>query len=281
MQGNTIGSTATGVMTGIFMVHAYNSLVADNAISTIIGEGIWMRDSSNNTLSGNSASSQDLKDPIEATYGILLSNFCRQNVICDNRTESFSRGIGIFYDSNGSWIVGNKFRGNDLEPAVIDGSFSNRLYGNNFVGIGKAPYDNGVNQWDHEGLGNYWSDHKGTDADGDGLYPVNPDGVDHFPLSGPLAPGSVPVPKQEDAARPAVGELFSRTVYGSEVIEDQTLHLGNISVEDEGALHILPPTEILDLPLPGGTYWFFFVVDKEINGIPTADWWDALQVRVD
>ncbi len=49
----------------------------------------------------------------------------------------------------------------------------------------------------------------------------------------------------------------------------------------QAPLGILAPTEILDLPLPKGNYYFFFVADSEMDGLPSVNWWDVVQVRVD
>lgn len=255
VEGNLIRNDEGEVITGIFMVYAYNSLVADNAMSTITGEGIWMRDSSNNIISRNSAVARPDPHRMEASHGILLTNGCKKNVVFGNQTTDFTRGISLFWDSDANTVAGNEFRVTDAQPALIDGSSGNLLYANSFLGEGRPPCDRGGNRWDLEGKGNYWSEYRGTDADGDGIgdqaHAVDPGGSDRYPLMAPPVSGSLSMPEVEPVTRPGETPVFSRTVTGRESIEEQTFHLGNIGVEAGGHL-TLRNVKMITGRSPGG-----------------------------
>ncbi len=70
---------------------------------------------------------------------------------------------------------------------VSTGSNDNIIYENSFVACGLPARDEGLNnRWYYEGKGNYWSDYRGVDRDGDGIgdspYEIV---LDRFPLMEP------------------------------------------------------------------------------------------------
>ena len=247
IQNNTISSAAESPATGIYMVYAYNTTVFDNDISGVIGDGIWLRHSSNNSILRNLVSASTGSSSV-LTNGLLLQSLSSKNVIHGNQLNDFSRGISIFYESNENRVVSNQFARTSSLAAITDGSNSNLLYGNNFFEMGVPPYDSSTNRWDNEGSGNYWSKYTGTDGNNDGIgdesYAIVPKGVDNFPLMNPVSVGSLPVPDVEPATPPQMSTLFSKTVTGTEVIQDQTIVLAGISVESGGSL-ILRNVEII------------------------------------
>ena len=110
-------------------------------------------------------------------------------------------GDGGLYTGSNSQIIQNIFienngpaikLSNGCEDCLI---YRNRFYGNNIVN-GMQCVDNGRNNdWDHDGIGNLWSDLKGPDSEGDGIvdipYVVSSHGLnmDYFPL----VPGGFPL----------------------------------------------------------------------------------------
>ncbi|MBC8417055.1 MAG: right-handed parallel beta-helix repeat-containing protein [Desulfobacterales bacterium] len=247
IQNNTISSTVESPATGIFIVYAYNTMVSDNDISGVIGDGIWLRHSSNNSILRNLASASTGSSSV-LLNGVLLQSHSGKNIIHGNQLNEFSRGISIFYESNENKVVSNQFSRTSSLAAIIDGSNSNLLYGNSFLEMEGPPYDTAENRWDNEGRGNYWSKYSGTDGNDDGIgdepYAIPPKGVDNFPLMKPVSVGSLPAPEIEPAIPPQMESLFSKTVTGTEVIQNQKIVLAGISVESGGSL-ILRNVEII------------------------------------
>ncbi|HAF71122.1 MAG: Nitrous oxidase accessory protein [Acetothermia bacterium 64_32] len=95
-------------------------------------------------------------------------------------------------------IVGNAIGYCDKGIVISGNSNGNLVYGNSVIACGLPASDEGQgNLWYHEGRGNYWSDYRGQDLDGDGIgdtrYEVVPDA---YPLVQPpveLPPEATPL----------------------------------------------------------------------------------------
>jgi parallel beta-helix repeat protein len=271
VEDNTIMASAMGfVNTGIFIVYAYNSVVADNSISGVNTEGLMIRHSSNNAIMGNGVSATGV---LGGSYGngLLLFSSSEKNVIQGNEISGFPRGISLFYSSDGNTITDNQVSSTSLEVAVVEDSASNTIYANNFLlDTGRPPYDVGGNQWDHAGQGNYWSDYQATDGDGDGVgdepYVVAPGGSDRFPLMQPIAVGAAPPLDLQPVTPTSESQLLTKTVTGEELMENQTIMLDRIEVESGASLTLRNVTLItggsssdpsrLDV-LPGGSLFIY------------------------
>ena len=95
-----------------------------------------------------------------------------------------AEGKAIFiYNSLFNQITGNLFSSSDLGIHLTAGSEDNRFSGNAFISNKEQVkyVSNRLQDWSHEGRGNYWSDYLGWDLDNDGIgdthYHPN-DGID-------------------------------------------------------------------------------------------------------
>jgi parallel beta-helix repeat protein len=133
--------------------------------------------------------------------GILFlsshNNFIADNIIARNRN-----GI-TFYFSNGNSISGNTILDSIEEGVFLYSSDGNIIYNNNFQNI-RQVWNSGVNYWNYDGEGNYWSDYNGSDFYGgfyknetgcDGIgdepYVIDENNRDDFPLMGMFSPYEV------------------------------------------------------------------------------------------
>lgn len=106
-------------------------------------------------------------------------------------------GIHLLSSSNVT-VTGNAVGYCDKGIVVSSGSEGNLIYGNSIIACGLPAVDEGLRtRWYYEGKGNYWSDYRGQDYDGDGIgdsrYEVVPD---QFPLMEPpveLPPEAAPL----------------------------------------------------------------------------------------
>ncbi|HEC95144.1 MAG TPA: hypothetical protein ENI45_04170, partial [Thermoplasmatales archaeon] len=121
------------------------------------------------------------------TFGIKL-HFSFNNNIQDNEITGNKYGIYLTHSSRNN-IFRNTIKTNTLFGCwLCCGSTNNTVYLNKFISNNQSAYDAISNQWHKNNRGNYWSDYKGEDADGDGIgdtpYYIPPDGKnrDKYPL---------------------------------------------------------------------------------------------------
>lgn len=103
-------------------------------------------------------------------YGILYQSmnrsYAEDNLILDN-----SRGL-YFFNSDQNQFYSNDVVDNDLAMQLNGSCDDNHVADNNFVGnLSNMLADETASNttWDRDGRGNYWSDYRGYDLDGDGI----------------------------------------------------------------------------------------------------------------
>jgi hypothetical protein len=91
--------------------------------------------------------------------------------------------------ANSNWLRANRIMQNKVGIAVGGGE-GNIIVGNGFINNSNNAYDRGHNnRWDDGARGNYWSNYRGEDKNGDGIgdtpFNVSPNGIDTHPLIKP------------------------------------------------------------------------------------------------
>ncbi len=150
---------------GIVLDQAVGNSVEANSI-TDAETGIRLAEKGN----GNTVVSNTI---VKAAYGISITG--SNNDISRNLISQNTRGI-LFPETygkvtvRGNSIHDNVFSDNSNHIYLNNDSEATQIYGNTFFGGGTSLVeDYGNNTWTVNGVGNYWGDYQGADADGDGI----------------------------------------------------------------------------------------------------------------
>lgn len=106
-------------------------------------------------------------------YGILWQDVrhsqCTDNLVIDNT-------IGLYFDQAGfTEVYANIVVSNDIANVILENSEDNRIFGNNFLSnlsllrLRGGTQQGRNNLFYKDGRGNYWSDYRGYDLDGNGI----------------------------------------------------------------------------------------------------------------
>jgi len=184
---------------GIHYMYSYHNDVVNN-LTNNTRTGYALMQSKYLTVTGNRSEN-------DQNYGILMNFIVYSNITGNvitgvrpgtsrmNGGEAVqgAEGKAIFiYNSQFNQIKGNLFADSDIGIHLTAGSEDNTIYANAFIrNRTQVKYvATRFQEWSHGGRGNYWSDYRGYDVNGDGLgeLPYEPnDGVDRVLWKYPMA----------------------------------------------------------------------------------------------
>jgi parallel beta-helix repeat protein len=173
-QGTKItNNTVSDCNSAIEIVYETNTSVSDNVVKNNNMYGIHLRDSYGNIIYRNFITNNSI--------GIYFA-FSHDNAISLNTVLENKKGVSIvnpyWYqrEEDANVFTKNDFLRNDY-GAYFAHSNNSRFFLNNF--INNSNNVNGLqnNFWDNGSAGNYWSDYGGS-----GVYTVDVNNIDHYPL---------------------------------------------------------------------------------------------------
>ena len=186
-QSNRIyDNILSGCRYGIYARDCSSSNISKNVIESNTLYGIGLYKSNNDIISENTIN----KNSVDGIYLNSYLSVVRNNTISGNQ-------IGVVLDESSNEIYQNTIiSSGSIGLSALSGSQNNRVYKNSFSGNVINAKEQGSNQWDYGGYGNYWDDYKQVDRNFDGIgdvsYQISGRGTDHFPLGVFLKPPNKP-----------------------------------------------------------------------------------------
>jgi hypothetical protein len=171
--------------------------IMDGAVTAYYGPG-------NDGLSLESVTNVTVKDVQVCDFGysdVSIKN-SRECVLLRIKARSFElensdfnriveSNIGDSHHGLGIQGSNNLIIRNNISGVGVNG-YANTFFENNFGIQPDFAYVSEGNFWDNGSVGNYWSDYKGADANGDGIgdtpYVINAENQDRYPLMNPWNP---------------------------------------------------------------------------------------------
>jgi len=177
-----------GFGTGVYLSSSEYCFISGNNITECADHGVYLDSSSSNIISSNTIE-------WHGESGVYLTS-SSLNIISGNiiaHTGDTWEGIAL-HSSSSNIISGNTIAYN-FDGVYLTSSSGNKFYHNNFIFNEVRHvciFDDSANVWDdgYPSGGNYWSNYKGVDTDGDAIgnaiRTINENNIDHYPLAGPF-----------------------------------------------------------------------------------------------
>jgi parallel beta-helix repeat protein len=228
---------------GILLYNGSNVLLTNNTIINTNHPGVFVSTVGINIVGGSS--NKVIGNNVENNSDGLSFSDTHDNVVTENNVTAnhgwlleFTWGISFFKASN-NLIFNNNFIGNYDQ------------YHGNYAQVG---IEDSINMWDDGKVGNYWSDYKGTDTNGDGIgdtpYEVDSKNTDRYPL---IKPSNISVYLQKTtppkiALLSPINQMFNESsIPLSFTVDKQTIWIG-YNLDGQDNVTISGNTTITDLP---------------------------------
>ncbi len=131
--------------------------------------GIILAGSDNNTLVDNRAEENSRSEIVSGFgIGISLQDNSTDNILVRNSAKKNYNGIELTRGCQRNAVYGNNITDN-TNGVRVDKNYNNLIYHNNFFKNTISAYDNYTHNFWNTTVGNYYSDYRGADANGDGL----------------------------------------------------------------------------------------------------------------
>ncbi|HOK57507.1 MAG TPA: NosD domain-containing protein [Methanothrix sp.] len=164
VSGNTLSKNSEGL---VFWGTNHSSATGNRADLNYYG--ILLADSHNNTISGNTLIN-NRRSEIVSGFGVGMSVQANSsyNLVFKNTASNNYNGMEITENCQRNALCGNNISRN-MHGVRVDKNWNNLIYRNNFVDNVISAYDNQTKSIWNTTVGNYYSDYRGSDGDGDGI----------------------------------------------------------------------------------------------------------------
>ncbi|NPV61415.1 MAG: hypothetical protein HPY61_02100 [Methanotrichaceae archaeon] len=153
---------------GLFLWNSSRNEIRDNSADHNY-YAIILSGSHNNSVLGNRVFENSRNEIISGFgIGISLQENSTYNVIAENTAKENFNGLEMTRGCRLNTVFANAISENK-HGIRLDKNYNNLVFGNNFVRNTISAYDNSSNNYWNTTFGNYYSDYRGKDDNGDGI----------------------------------------------------------------------------------------------------------------
>lgn len=175
---DSLGNNVTANNAGGIFLNKVDKVTVKNLLIKDSQTGVYLEQSTNCVITNNTiVGTHAIVPGLQVTAAVFVWGG-NNSIITENKLEDNYSGLYLGYDSQNT-ILKNNITGSTYTAIALWNS-SNRLYCNNFVDneVQVSVIDHCINIWDNGEKGNFWSDYNGL-----GIYVINENNIDHYPLS--------------------------------------------------------------------------------------------------
>ncbi len=192
-----LNSTASGNKEGIALWNCTFAEIRNNSVDHSY-YAILLSGSDNNTVVDNVLAENSRSEIVKAFgIGISLQENSSHNIVARNIAKKSFNGLELTRGCRYNVIYSNNATDN-THGIRVDKNYNNLIYHNNFIRNTISAYDNSTHNFWNATIGNFYSDYRGTDENGDGIgdqpYPIpkgDTEAMDARPLIKPCSTASL------------------------------------------------------------------------------------------
>jgi nitrous oxidase accessory protein len=161
-------NTASGNREGIALWNCTFSEIRNNSVDHSY-YGILVSESNNNTILDNAVAENSRSEIVKGFgIGISLQENSSYNIVARSIAKKSFTGLELTRGCKYNVIYSNNATDN-THGIRVDKNYNNLIYHNNFIRNTISAYDNSTHNFWNATVGNFYSDYRGKDENGDGI----------------------------------------------------------------------------------------------------------------